>query len=538
MESFFSRYRNALVLIVVLVAQLLALAVQAKRPAADGADRPSVSLMRYAVVMIVAPPERLVRNIGRGFRSLWFGYIDLIHVRRDNANLRQEVQRLRLEQASIAQDAEQGRRLQGMLGFAEHYIYKTQPAQVIGTGGSDQSQVLLIDKGSKDGLQQDMPVITPDGIVGKVKDVFPHTSQVLLVTDPTSGVGVILETTRTRGILRGRAFGEIQVADVSPDSRIKAGQQIVTSGGDQIFPRGLAVGTVEKIIPDPERDPLVNVLVQPAASLSQLEEVLVVTGMDTSISSQETKDLAESEAEGEAEQKRASDVLSERLPGRIDPNAPADTNPEDLVDAAGNALRKLPPPRPSHPDAFSPNAEPPATQMVPGGRWAPVKYGTEDLPPASRHQPAQAPAKAPASGAAVAKPVSGAAEVKSASGTVAPKPAPSAAVAKSASGTITAKTQDGTIRTKGPATSATVAHPSGSPATPAKATASEDGTGVITDGAESEPRKKPAAKPSASPAEPEHPAAAPAADSAPAQQTPAPAAQQPASQNPAPPGGR
>lgn len=398
MESFFSRYKNALVLIMVLFLQLAVLAVQAKRPVAEGADRPSVSLMRYAVVTVITPPERIVRATGHWFRSVWFGYIDLIHVRRENTNLRQEVERLRLEQASIAQDADQGRRLQHMLGFSEHYIYKTQPAQVIGTGGADQSQVLYIDKGSKDGLQQDMPVITPDGIVGKLKDVFPHTSQVLLVTDPTSGVGAILENTRVRGVLKGRAYGQLQIT-VSPDSRIKAGEPIVTSGGDQIFPRGLPVGTVERVIPDPERDPDVDVLVHPAAGLSQLEEVLVVTDMSDAISPQESKDLAESQAEGEAAMKRASDVLSEKLPSRIDPNAPADTNPEELVDASGNAARKLPPPKPEHPDGFSPNSEPNAAQMVPGQRSVPVKNGIEDVPPGSRPHPVQAAPVASGAGA-------------------------------------------------------------------------------------------------------------------------------------------
>jgi rod shape-determining protein MreC len=390
MESFFSRYRNALVLIAVLVAQLLALAVQAKRPANDAADRHAVTLLRYAVVTVITPPERLLHGTGRLFRSVWFGYIDLIHVRRENANLKQELERLRIEQASVAQDAEQGRRLQHMLGFTEHYIYKTLPAQVIGTGGTDQSQVLYIDKGADDGLKQDMPVITPDGIVGKLKDVFPSTSQVLLVTDPTSGAGVILEATRIRGILRGRAYGQLQVADISPDSRIKAGETIVTSGGDQIFPRGLPVGTVDRVLSDPEHDPLVDVLVRPAAKLSQLEEVLVITSMSDEASAQEAKDLAESEAEGQAEQKRASDILSERLPARVDPNSPADTNPEQLVDAAGNALRPAPPPKPEHPDRFSPNSAPDAAEMKPGERWAPVKDGTEEVKPSpSRPKPVQ-----------------------------------------------------------------------------------------------------------------------------------------------------
>lgn len=382
-------------LIVVLVAQLLALAVQAKRPAADGADRPSVSLMRHIVVAIVTPPERILHGTGLWFRSVWFGYFDLIHVRRENAGLQKEIERLRLEQASIVQDAEQGRRLQYLLGFSERYIYKTQPAQVIGTAGTEQSQVLYIDKGSANGLQQDMPVITADGIVGKLKDVFPHTSQVLLVTDSTSGVGVLFETTRTRGILKGRAFGQLQVVDVSPDSRIKAGDPIVTSGGDQIFPRGLSVGTVDRVVADPDHDPLVDVIVHPAAKLWQLEEVLVVTSMTDAASQQEAKDLAESEAESEAAQKRASDILSERLPSRIDPNAPADTNPVNLVDAAGNAIQRTPAPVPADPDKFSPNTEPDAAQMVPGQRWAPVEDGTEDgkapsSPPPSQNTPAAA----------------------------------------------------------------------------------------------------------------------------------------------------
>jgi rod shape-determining protein MreC len=400
MESFFSRYKNALVLIVVLVAQLLALAVQAKRPTADGIDRPSVSLLRYAVVAVITPPERLVYGIGHWFGSLWFGYVDLIHVRRENAGLQHEVERLRIEQAGIAQDAAQGQRLQRMLGFQEHYIYKTLPAQVVGTSGTDQSQVLYIDKGSDDGLEQDMPVITSDGIVGKLKDVFPLTSQVLLVSDSTSGVGVILQATRTRGILKGRAFGQLQVVDISPDSRIKAGEPIITSGGDQIFPRGLPVGTVDSVISDPEHDPLVDVLVRPAAKLAALDEVLVITNLSSSPSPQEAKDLAESEAESEAQQKRASDILSERLPGRIDPNAPADTNPQNSINAAGYAVQPMAPPRPVHPDQFSPNAEPDAAQMVPGRRWAPVKYGTENRTSVATPRPASSGASANASSTA------------------------------------------------------------------------------------------------------------------------------------------
>jgi rod shape-determining protein MreC len=183
-----------------------------------------------------------------------------------------------------------------------------------------------------------------------------------------------------RGVLKGAPNGQVQVVNVSPDSRIKAGEPLVTSGGDQIFPRGMPVGTVDRVVPDPDRDPLVDVLIHPAANLDRLEEVLVVTSIGDMASPQSEKDLAMSEAEGLAAQKRASDILSERLPNRVDPNAPADTNPVTGEGTAG-PVQMPQPVRTLHPDGFSPSAATPASGMTPGQRTVPVKYGTEDLPP-------------------------------------------------------------------------------------------------------------------------------------------------------------
>jgi len=398
MESFFSRYKNALVLIVVLVAQLLALAVQVKRPAPGSPDQEGVSLVRYVVVSVITPPERWLHNAGLWVRGIWTGYFDLVYVRQEDAKLKAEIERLHLEQASLAEDARQGQRLTELLDFKQHYIYKTLPAQVIGASGTDQSQTVYIDKGLKDGLAPDMPVVTADGIVGRLRDVFDHKSLVLLVSDPTSGVGVVLEATRTRGILKGAPFGQVEVINVSPDDRIKPGQRILTSGGDQIFPRGLPVGTVERVMPDPDRDPLVDLVVEPAANLSRLEEVLVITDVGATPSRQAQKDLAASEAEGVEEQRRASDVLAERLPGRLDPKAPADTNPDPKVgETAGvstaDEVRLMTPPKPQRPDQYSPDAVLHASEMTPGQRRAPVLERAEDIVPVKRTVSATATAE-------------------------------------------------------------------------------------------------------------------------------------------------
>ena len=138
--------------------------------------------------------------------------------------------------------------------------------------------MLTIDKGSRNGLRPDMPVITPDGIVGKLRDVFPTTSQVLEINDLTSGAGVILATTRIRAILRGTLTGRVQIGNLTADSRIKPGEQVLTSGGDQVYPRGLPVGVVQSIAPDPDHQPYTAIAVRPAVDLDRVEEVLVITG--------------------------------------------------------------------------------------------------------------------------------------------------------------------------------------------------------------------------------------------------------------------
>jgi rod shape-determining protein MreC len=389
MESFFSRYRNALVLITVLLAQVIGLAVQVRRPGQSPADKGGVRLIRSWVVDIVSPPERLLHATGGGIGSLWTNYIDLIHLRQQDKALKAQLDSVRLEEESLAEDARQGQRLQALLGFKEKYVYKTLAAQVIGSAGTEQSQVLLIDKGSDDGIHPDMPVITPDGIVGKTRDVFAHTSQVLEISDQTSGAGVILEKTRIRGVLRGNSWGQPEIVNVSPDERIQRGEPVLTSGGDAIYPRGLAVGTVDRVVPDPDGT-LVSVLIKPAANLSKLEEVLVITATVDQMPAQMQQDLSDAE-------QKASDILADRLPSRADPDAPADGQPgtaPDGTDKAANInampTRPAQPPLPLHDDRYSPSDVPPASDLVPGQRIANLPNPTPvSHPRPDSTQPAQ-----------------------------------------------------------------------------------------------------------------------------------------------------
>jgi rod shape-determining protein MreC len=363
MESFFTRYRNLVVLLAILVMQIAGLAMQVRRTSAgrgtlDSEDPGSVRLIRLWANAIISPPERLIHGTKLGVVGGWSDYIDLIHVRQQNQDLEKTIGRLRMEQAALLEDARQGQRLQALLGFQQNYIYSTLAAQAYGSGGSDRSRVFYIDKGSHDGLKPDMAVITGDGIVGKVRDVFGRSSQVLAVNDTTSGAGVILETTRIRGILKGDLSGQLEVVGIVSDQRIHPGENVLTAGGDLIFPRGLPVGVVEKVVPDPDRDGLVDVILKPAAHLDRLDEVLVITSTQPRFSPQEQQDINASEtmkgSESSAvnDQMKASAIMAEKLPGLIDPNLPSDQQPLHDNSNPNPAGR---PPQPLHPDEFSPS---------------------------------------------------------------------------------------------------------------------------------------------------------------------------------------
>ena len=311
METILGRFRNLIVLAAILFAQIVGLAIQVKRPAQQGDTR----LIRVWAVSAITPLEKAVISTQNFFYGAWHNYVYLRGVRRENRELRAQLDQMKLDQVRLREDAEMARRIQSLLAFKEQHIDTTVAAQVIGTSGSDQSRVLYIDKGSSDGIRTDMAVITPNGIVGKIVQVFPDSAQVLPINDQLSGVGVMLQNTRLQGILRGAANGTTSVQYVMADERVAPGEDVVTSGGDRIFPKGLPVGKVVEVAPG--KDLFLNIRVQPSAQLDHMEEVLVVTNITEQ--PPDVKDLGPI---------RASDILAQRLP--TVPN-------QTPVNAGGNA---------------------------------------------------------------------------------------------------------------------------------------------------------------------------------------------------------
>jgi rod shape-determining protein MreC len=326
MENLMSRYRNVTFLVAILFVQVLGLAVQVKRSSAGEHTR----IIRLWTVGAVSPLEKGILWLQNGVGNIWSNYVYLRGVRQENRDLKFEIERLRLEQVRLSDDAQQARRLQALLGFKETYIAKTVAAQVIGTSGSEQSRSIYIDKGTSAGVDKDMAVITADGLVGRVLRAFGSTSQVLLINDQSSGVGVILDKTRLQGIIKGTAAGEVILEKVMTDEQVSPGDRIVTSGGDQIFPKGVTVGTVMKV--SPGADLFLNIRVKPSANLTRLEEVLVIT---------KKEDRSPSLADNTSV--RAVDILTQRLPSvpdkpAVDSNqAPEGTTTTIAPKASGQA---------------------------------------------------------------------------------------------------------------------------------------------------------------------------------------------------------
>jgi rod shape-determining protein MreC len=356
MESILGRHRNLIILLGVLFLQVLGLAVQVKR---GNSGQQDTRLIRLWAVGAVTPFERTLVWVQNGTGNIWHNYFYLRGVRAENRQLKRQIEQMRLEQVRLNEDATQARRLQTLLAFKEQFISKTVAAQVIGTSGSDLSRIVTIDKGERVGIKRDMAVITADGIVGKVLLVYPTVSQVLLISDQSSGVGAILEKTRLQGVLRGSPTGEVMLERVMSDEQVQAGENVLTSGGDQIFPKGLPVGTVTRV--GNGKDLFLNIKIKPAADLSKLEEVLVL------VEKQERQAIAD-----ENVRVRAADILAQRLPSvpdkpAVDPNAPPATGNTVSANAgtkpASNGQLAT---KPGTPLPAVKNAAAPATQRSPG----------------------------------------------------------------------------------------------------------------------------------------------------------------------------
>ena len=252
----------------------VALVIHAGLISLQGRRRIDTSFVRVWILDSLTPMEKLVDRTGYGIRYVWERYIALIGVHDENQRLKRENDDLRMQ---IAQDHEkvlEADRVRTLAGLQYPSLGKTVIARVIGRDPS-RNQTVTIDKGTAHGVKPDSAVITAAGVVGRVIHSGNFSSIVQLIVDSQSAVGVMLQSTRRQGIVKGSGGRDLGLDYIDDDNDLKEGDLFLTSGDDQIYPKGLPLGVITSI--GPRRGLIKTVQIRPSADLGRLEEVLCIT---------------------------------------------------------------------------------------------------------------------------------------------------------------------------------------------------------------------------------------------------------------------
>ena len=202
-------------------------------------------------------------------------YIALQQVKEENIRLKKEISTLKAELAACEEIKKANQRLEALLKFKKKIRYPTLGAKVIGYAPEFLPRMIFIDRGSKDGVGLNFPVVCKDGAVGQVVAVSPHYAKVLLLISNNSHVAVMSERTRTQGIFVGSKINQGEVLYISAEADVKKGDLFITSGMDGIFPKGFRVGQVISVFKS-KVSLFQRIVIKTSVDFTKLEEVLVI----------------------------------------------------------------------------------------------------------------------------------------------------------------------------------------------------------------------------------------------------------------------
>jgi len=171
---------------------------------------------------------------------------------------------------------EENKRLRRLLDLKEHSIYEGLPSSVIAREPGNWFRALLLDRGERSGVKKNSIVVTPEGLVGRVIKVNKSSSQILLITDPGSEIGALVQRTRIQGVIQGRKR-DLILKYLPLEADVREGDLVLTSGLEGgLFPKGLVIGRIKKIEPSHPQDLFLKIVVIPEVNLSSLEEILLL----------------------------------------------------------------------------------------------------------------------------------------------------------------------------------------------------------------------------------------------------------------------
>lgn len=215
-------------------------------------------------------------RLAEGASGIYHDYLDLVGVGRENRRLKAQIARLEGERTRMAELELENRRLAGLLELKDAVGLGAVAVDVIGSDATGLARTLVIGRGAREGLKSNMAVISNEGVVGRLVAVSPNAAKVLRIDDHNAAVDTFDQRSRARGIVAGVVDNGMVMKYVERTEDVKAGDPIVTSGLDGIFPRGLLIGHVSRI---KRGGPglFMTVEVAPAVDFGRLEQVMVLT---------------------------------------------------------------------------------------------------------------------------------------------------------------------------------------------------------------------------------------------------------------------
>jgi rod shape-determining protein MreC len=234
-----------------------------------------------AVLMwVLRPLQMAAQGTANWVVGVQENYLTMSGFKAENERLHRRIQELEVERHRLLEADAVNRKLQQLLEFRSQLPSKAVTASIIANSASSWFQGCILDKGSADGVQKNMAVVTPLGVVGKVVSLTKRSAKVILLTDANSGIDVLVQRTRSRGIVSGSLDNGTVLKYMKRSEDVQVGDRLITSGVDGVFPKGLLVGTVIKVNKQ-HLGLFQSVEVLPAVQSSRVEEVLVVGGPES-----------------------------------------------------------------------------------------------------------------------------------------------------------------------------------------------------------------------------------------------------------------
>lgn len=229
------------------------------------------------VTLVVTPVQSLLVRIHRGALGVWTTYVDWKSVRSENNVLRHEAERLRLQVLQSEETRQENARLRRLLELHERLPLSALTGEVVGREEDGWVRALTVNRGRGNGVTRQIPVIVPEGLVGRVLQVRAGASVIQLINDPASTVGGVIQRTRTPGLVEGHTEGSVRLKFMARGAQVEVGDLVVTSGVGNLFPKGLPIGRVVAI-QDKGSALFHFAVLAPAVDFARVEEVLLLIG--------------------------------------------------------------------------------------------------------------------------------------------------------------------------------------------------------------------------------------------------------------------